>query len=100
MNPARLLGHRGSPKQHVENTLESFAAAIDAGLDGFELDVQRTLDGRLVTHHDFHLADGRLIAALKHSELPAHIPTLEAVLLLAKERGAYVNVEKIGRAHV
>ena len=93
MNPARLLGHRGSPKQHVENTLESFTSALEAGLDGFELDVQRTLDGVLVTHHDFHLADGRLIAALKHAELPAHVPTLEAVLLLAKERGAYVNVE-------
>ena len=93
MNSARLLGHRGSPKQHLENTLESFTAALNAGLDGFELDVQRSLDGVLVTHHDFHLADGRLIAALKFTELPAHVPTLEAVLLLAKERGAYVNVE-------
>lgn len=93
MNQARLLGHRGSPKQQVENTLESFSAALDAGLDGFELDVQRSLDGVLVTHHDFHLADGRLIAALKHAELPAHVPMLEAVLQLAKERGAYVNVE-------
>jgi glycerophosphoryl diester phosphodiesterase len=93
MNPARLLGHRGSPKQQLENTLESFAAALESGLDGFELDVQRTLDGRLVTHHDFHLADGRLIAALRMAELPAHVPTLEAVLLLAKQRGAYVNVE-------
>ena len=93
MNPARLLGHRGSPKQHLENTLESFRAALDAGLDGVELDVQRTLDGVLVTHHDFHLADGRLIAALKMTELPTHVPTLEAVLMLAKERGAYVNIE-------
>ena len=93
MNSARLLGHRGSPKQHLENTLESFTAALNAGLDGFELDVQRSLDGVLVTHHDFHLADGRLIAALKFTELPAHVPTLEAVLQLARERGAYINVE-------
>jgi len=93
MNQPRLLGHRGSPKQHVENTLESFTAALNAGLDGFELDVQRTLDGVLVTHHDVHLADGRLIAALKMTELPTHVPTLEAVLQLAKERAAYVNVE-------
>ncbi len=89
-----LLGHRGSPKQFRENTLASFAAALDAGLDGFELDVQRTLDAVLVTHHDFHLADGRLIAALKLSELNGHdIPTLESVLALAKERNASVNVE-------
>jgi glycerophosphoryl diester phosphodiesterase len=88
-----LLGHRGSPKQHRENTLPSFASALEAGLDGFELDVQRTLDGVLVTHHDFHLEDGRLVAALRRDELPAEIPTLEAVLSLARSAGAFVNVE-------
>jgi glycerophosphoryl diester phosphodiesterase len=88
-----LLGHRGSPKVQKENTLESFRSALEAGLDGFELDVQRTLDGVLVTHHDFHLSDGRLIAALRHAELPAEIPTLEAVLKLAHDRNAFVNVE-------
>jgi glycerophosphoryl diester phosphodiesterase len=88
-----LLGHRGSPKVQKENTLESFRSALEAGLDGFELDVQRTIDGVLVTHHDFHLADGRLIAALRHAELPAEVPTLETVLSLARERNAFVNVE-------
>jgi glycerophosphoryl diester phosphodiesterase len=76
-----------------ENTLESFRAALEAGLDGFELDVQRTLDGVLVTHHDFHLNDGRLIAALRHEELPQPIPTLETVLELAKKADAFVNIE-------
>ena len=88
MNQPRLLGHRGSPKQHVENTLESFTAALDAGLDGFELDVQRTLDGVLVTHHDVHLADGRLIAALKMTELPTHVPTLRTSMSRSNWRPA------------
>ncbi|NJK46343.1 MAG: hypothetical protein HC933_20735 [Pleurocapsa sp. SU_196_0] len=88
-----LLGHRGSPRVQPENTLESFRAALEVGLDGFELDVQRTLDGVLVTHHDFHLNDGRLIAALRHEELPQHIPTLETVLELAKKADAFVNIE-------
>ena len=95
-----LLGHRGSPKQARENTLESFQMAMNAGLDGVELDVQRSLDGVLVVHHDVHLPDGRLIAALRASEIFAfelpgggHVPTLEAVLAWAAQTSAYLNVE-------
>jgi glycerophosphoryl diester phosphodiesterase len=95
-----LLGHRGSPRAKHENTLESFQLALEAGLDGIELDVQRSLNGVLVVHHDFFLPDGRLIAALNDTEimkfeLPIglHVPTLEAVLSWAKSAGAYVNVE-------
>jgi glycerophosphoryl diester phosphodiesterase len=95
-----LLGHRGSPRAKHENTLESFQLALEAGLDGIELDVQRSLNGVLVVHHDFFLPDGRLIAALNDAEimkfeLPIglHVPTLEAVLSWAKSAGAYVNVE-------
>ena len=31
-----LLGHRGSPREYTENTLAGFQAALDAGLDGIE----------------------------------------------------------------
>jgi glycerophosphoryl diester phosphodiesterase len=102
MNPQRplLLGHRGSPRAKHENTLESFKLALEAGLDGIELDVQRSLNGVLVVHHDFFLPDGRLIAALNDHEimtfeLPGglHVPTLESVLVWAKTAGVYVNVE-------
>ena len=100
-----LLGHRGSPRAKHENTLESFKLALEAGpdgtkLDGIELDVQRSLNGVLVVHHDFFLPDGRLIAALNDQEilnfeLPGdlRVPTLEAVLNWAKTEGVYVNVE-------
>ena len=95
-----LLGHRGSPRAACENTLESFELALETGLDGIELDVQRSFNGVLVVHHDFYLPDGRLISALNDHEimkfeLPGglHIPTLEAVLVWAKNAGAYVNVE-------
>lgn len=100
MKSVMLLGHRGSPNVARENTLPSFQAAMDAGLDGVELDVQRTLDGVLVVHHDFHLPDGRLIAALNASEVEAAIlpmngrtPRLEQVLEWAKSANAFVNVE-------
>ncbi len=100
MNSVMLLGHRGSPNVARENTLPSFQAAINAGLDGVELDVQRTLDGVLVVHHDFHLPDGRLIAALNAVEVEAaplpmngRTPTLEQVLEWAKSKNIFVNVE-------
>jgi glycerophosphoryl diester phosphodiesterase len=100
MKSVMLLGHRGSPNVARENTLESFQAAMDAGLDGVELDVQRSLDGVLVVHHDFHLPDGRLIAALNAFEVQAailpmngRVPRLEHVLEWAKSQNAFVNVE-------
>jgi glycerophosphoryl diester phosphodiesterase len=95
-----LLGHRGSPRVHRENTLESYQAALASGLHGVELDVQRTADGVLVVHHDFHLSDGRLIAALREkdvrsAELPMNgrVPTFDEVLDWASTSGAWLNVE-------
>ncbi|GHF52825.1 glycerophosphoryl diester phosphodiesterase [Deinococcus metalli] len=88
-----LLGHRGTPRLHRENTLAGFQAALDAGLDGVELDVRRLADGTLVIHHDEALPDGRLLPFLTLDELPAEVPTLDAALAWAADTGAYVNVE-------
>jgi glycerophosphoryl diester phosphodiesterase len=45
------VGHRGMVQSYPENTLPSFEACLRAGV-GFELDVRRTRDGRLVALHD------------------------------------------------
>lgn len=52
--PARpwIIGHRGSPRDHRENTLRSFRRAFDAGAEAIELDVHGTADGVVVIHHD------------------------------------------------
>lgn len=54
--PATLVGHRGLGKGvvkgRVENTLDSFLAAVDAGVDWVEVDVRRTLDDQLYVAHD------------------------------------------------
>ena len=58
------IGHRGEPVGHVENTLESVAAAFDAGADMVEIDVRLTADGVPVLLHD---ADLRRIWAVERS---------------------------------
>lgn len=88
-----LLGHRGTPRLHRENTLAGFQAALDAGLDGVELDVRRLSDGTLAIHHDDTLTDGRLLPFLTLDELPPDVPTLDQALAWAADTGAYVNVE-------
>ncbi len=52
MGKCLVIGHRGSPVSARENTLDSFRHAFEVGADGVELDVRRTLDHRLVVHHD------------------------------------------------
>lgn len=47
-----VLGHRGSPKKEIENTIPSFLQAIKDGADGVELDVRVTRDNALVVSHD------------------------------------------------
>jgi glycerophosphoryl diester phosphodiesterase len=46
------IAHRGASADHPENTLAAFEAAIEAGADMCELDVQRTRDGFAVVIHD------------------------------------------------
>ncbi len=46
------IGHRGASGYAPENTLKSFQLAIDMGVDGIELDIQRCASGELVVFHD------------------------------------------------
>lgn len=49
-NSILILGHRGAA-QILENTIPSFAKALEMGADGVELDVRQTADGELVVVH-------------------------------------------------
>lgn len=48
----KVVGHRGMRSRYPENTIPSFLAAIDAGVDALEFDVYPTSDRRLVITHD------------------------------------------------
>lgn len=108
-----IIAHRGASGEFPENTLMAFAAAIDAGAQMCELDVQLTTDGVAVVIHDETVdrtTDGRgkvasmSLAEIRHLDAGrkfgaafagARIPTLEEVLTLVRGRCA-LNVELKG----
>lgn len=50
--PVKVVAHRGASGYAPENTLASFAKAIELNADYLEMDVHRTKDGQLVVIHD------------------------------------------------
>jgi glycerophosphoryl diester phosphodiesterase len=107
--PAKLLlgGHRGNPAEHPENTLASFASAIEIGVEVIECDVHLTRDGRLAVIHDHTLertTNGRgPVGALTMAELQEldagggqRIPELAEVLGLAHGKvGVAIEVKSL-----
>ncbi len=75
-----LVGHRGMGKGvvdgHVENSLGSFQAAVDAGADWVEADVGLTGDDQLFVLHNSALGDGVFLGdvtaatAMRHGAIP------------------------------
>ncbi len=47
-----ILGHRGASAEAVENTALAFEKAITFGVDGIELDIHLSADGKIVVMHD------------------------------------------------
>src|SRR5882724_3779576 len=47
------IGHRGAAAECPENTLASFARAIELGVTMIECDLQLTADGHVVIFHDW-----------------------------------------------
>lgn len=108
-----VLGHRGICAKFPENTLPSFEAAIDLGVDLIEFDVNITKDGIPVVIHDTSIDrtsdHNGLVRDYTLSELKtfnfgakfhggfreAVIPTLREVLTLVNEKSKalLLNVE-------
>jgi glycerophosphoryl diester phosphodiesterase len=51
--PLKRVGHKGADHVSPGNTLASFEAALEHGVDMIEFDVLRLADGRLVLAHDY-----------------------------------------------
>lgn len=111
-----IVAHRGYSSVFPENTLASFAGALDIGVDYIELDVQLSRDGQVIVMHDDSLkrttgVDGspteftvEELAGLDAgswfdaSFAGEKIPTLEEALNLIRDTqcGVYLELKDIG----
>lgn len=105
-----IIAHRGYREKYPENTLASFSAALDAGVEMIELDVMLSKDRKVVVIHDATLertTDGRgLVSNYTFQELKEldagswfdtrfageRLPALEEVLKMVGDR-TLVNIE-------
>jgi hypothetical protein len=105
-----VIVHRGASAFAPENSLAAYAAAMDYGADGCEVDLRRTRDGVLVLFHDETL--DRLtcgfgaVSQLTYGELTAlrpqrqagralydGAPTFTALLELARQRAMLLHLD-------
>ncbi|MCL1991067.1 MAG: glycerophosphodiester phosphodiesterase [Defluviitaleaceae bacterium] len=113
----KIYGHRGSKGSYPENSMLAFKKAIDAGVDGMELDIHMTKDGELVVIHDAtldrtttgigyvkdHTLDqikalsiGAKFTEFRHYDSSwdlEQVPTLAEALTLFKSHDLEVNIE-------
>jgi glycerophosphoryl diester phosphodiesterase len=103
-----VFAHRGASRELPEHTLAAYLRAIAEGADGVECDVRLTRDGHLVCVHDRRLnrtSNGRglvrrhTLAELEqldfgswHSDRPAPLLTLEALLGAVRDAGRPLRV--------
>ncbi|WP_413293622.1 glycerophosphodiester phosphodiesterase [Bdellovibrio sp. HCB185ZH] len=99
LKPPSYQGHRGYWKGGAqENSLASFKAAKERGLQMVEMDVRLSKDGHVVVFHDDDLkriiGDARRVEDVTAAELEriANIPTLREVLL-SKDVPPFLNIE-------
>jgi glycerophosphoryl diester phosphodiesterase len=119
MSRPLIIGHRGAAAQAPENTLASFARALDNGADGIEFDVRLAGDDVPVVIHDASLrrtalreGNVRQVSSTELSRIDvgtwfnqthrrkacaayvgATIPTLAEVFAMLKKRDAQLYLE-------
>ena len=91
------IGHRGAKGCVAENTLASFQKAIALGVDGIELDVHLSSDGKVIVIHDDTIdrttSQKGFTKNFTAKELePLGISTLETIFDLVNQQ-CFINVE-------
>lgn len=74
-NPPLVIAHRGASGYLPEQTLESYARAIELGADVIEMDLVSTKDGVLIARHDPNLAISTDVA--KHPRFASRKKTIQ-----------------------
>lgn len=65
----RIIAHRGYSQKFPENTLQAFEAALRAGAEVLETDLQISHDGVVILRHDYLSPCGRPLCELTWSEI-------------------------------
>ena len=96
-----IIGHRGFPARHPDNSLAGVRAALAAGADGVEVDVRPCADGTWVCHHD-RSRDGRPVRTWSRAALcRQRVPALEEVLAIVPGgRWLFVEVKPLTGAEL
>ena len=95
-----VIAHRGASARELDNSIEAFSKAIDAGADMVEFDVRRTADDALIAFHDS--AVGRVpVGHMTRAELAERVgyvpPLVDEVLELTAGRiGLDVELKEDG----
>ena len=105
------FAHRGASNDYPENTILSLKEGIKSGANGLEIDVHKSKDNKLVVIHDedvertfigrglvkdFTLKELKELKNRKklfRDNKECHIPTLEEVLDLIKDKDILLNIE-------
>jgi glycerophosphoryl diester phosphodiesterase len=77
----KKIGHKGADALRAGNTIESFSAAVELGVDMIEFDVLRLPGGRLVIAHDYLDAERRTPISLDEGLDAFTRPPLDRVQL-------------------
>jgi len=96
LSPTPLVyAHRGDRSRAPDNTLEAYRLAVEAGADGIEMDVRRTVDGVLVMSHDDRYADFPPIVEMAFSDIRQQIPSIPTFIetLAYVPPDVWLNVE-------
>lgn len=106
----KFFAHRGYSHRYPENTMPAFEKAIEAKVDGIELDVQLSKEGEAVIIHDEELrplTDGRgfvrdhsleelrrlTVLSEGFEDSPQKIPTLEEYCARVRRESLVTNIE-------
>lgn len=96
-----LIAHRGASEIATENSMEALRLAVANGVDGIEVDIRLTRDGRLVCFHDDNLLrlTGKDIAIgdANYAELLAEYPalvSLEEALALPSAPAVMLDIKE------
>ncbi|HHT24218.1 MAG TPA: glycerophosphodiester phosphodiesterase [Clostridiaceae bacterium] len=106
----KIFAHRGNAILEPENTMDAFQSALDLNVEGLELDIHKTQDGKIIVTHDENLQRVTNVdlnikdasydqikqlnaAAFMNNGRNSYVPLLAEVLDLIKGKDTLLNIE-------